>query len=376
MKKLSVLDTYAKRHMIFFVLALLSVISIIPAVFITWFWIIFAILIIFTLIFLVINIVDTIKVFRIIFPTVPQITITWFMYAGLGLLTIFAGFYVNSLIKIWKNQIAELDNLENSAEEQKYFNDAKEIDNKNLIPEDKMIVDMKQFKSERKFKKTVRKRKMILSLIIILLIIASAFIYNYWSQSFLKIVYSPGAVISGSVIKNDSNIGFKNVKIKILLYNNTTFQTTIDYIGPRQKQSLRAPNYVKSDIYNIYIFGWNVITIVVLLSLPIIILVSALVYFLMKNSLKNVLQVIESSIISTNSNKDIKGVIVNSSTREFSNIKLRFAVYDLENNQIGTMEVVIANIQPFRRAIFRENISEKLIELNASSVELIKISKA
>jgi hypothetical protein len=111
MKKLTILDKYATHHMIFFVLGLLSIISIILEALIvteisTGFFNIWITIVILTLIFLIVNIIDTIKVFRIIAPTPLQFRITWFMCAGLGLLTLFAGFYVNGLIKNYKKNIS------------------------------------------------------------------------------------------------------------------------------------------------------------------------------------------------------------------------------------------------------------------------------
>jgi hypothetical protein len=97
-EKPSVLDKYRKNHMIFFALwwvNLLFLVIPLPIVSI--------IVSILTLTFLIINIVDTIRVFKIIFPTPKQITTTVLMFI---LLVPFAGLYVNGLIKTYKTNLS------------------------------------------------------------------------------------------------------------------------------------------------------------------------------------------------------------------------------------------------------------------------------
>jgi hypothetical protein len=106
-EKPSILDKYRRNHMIFFALWWINVfftlsdfLTIKPSL---QFIIMWAIVFILTLTFLIINIVDTIRVFKIIFPTPTRITTTVLMFI---LLTPFAGLYVNGLIKTYKTSLS------------------------------------------------------------------------------------------------------------------------------------------------------------------------------------------------------------------------------------------------------------------------------
>jgi len=105
-------------------------------------------------------------------------------------------------------------------------------------------------------------------------------------------------------------------------------------------------------------------------------LVSSVFIFWLRNPRKRSLQLTDVSISSNNSTKEIKGILVNNTGREFSNVKIRFAVYNDTNIQIGTADIIVENIQPHRSALFQKTISKKLTELGAYYVELIKITKA
>lgn len=116
-RKLTILDTY-KKHYVFYVVSVLLIIAaaiVFPNLLVlvkeptsqileNAFLGIGAILFILAAVFLIINIIDTIKVIRIIGPTPLQLTMIFIMYL---ILTLFAGAYVNSLIKNWKKRIAE-----------------------------------------------------------------------------------------------------------------------------------------------------------------------------------------------------------------------------------------------------------------------------
>ncbi len=171
---------------------------------------------------------------------------------------------------------------------------------------------------------------------------------------------------------NKCGMGFIYVKVKLLL-NDRVLKTIIYNLKPFRQRSFNLSLDSSEIIGRIYATGVNVGSLIIAATF----IVATLSYLWIKHySSKYCLKLVGASIYQTDHNKSIKGVIKNNCGREFSNIKMRFAVYNSDGSQIGITAVIIDNLQPHRRAIFKKLLSQKLIEMGASSFELIGIIKA
>jgi len=72
--------------------------------------------------------------------------------------------------------------------------------------------------------------------------------------------------------------------------------------------------------------------------------------------------------------KGIKGELMNRANREFSNIDIRFAIYNTPDNQIGKFSIHIDNLQPHKTYRFDEVLDQDLFDRGASSCEVISIT--
>jgi len=72
--------------------------------------------------------------------------------------------------------------------------------------------------------------------------------------------------------------------------------------------------------------------------------------------------------------KGISGTLINNSIRQFSDINIKFAIYNDSENQIGTFNIHIDNLQPHRTFVFKETLDQELFENGASSCEVISIT--
>jgi len=263
--------------------------------------------------------------------------------------------------------------------------DSKIDETRKTVPEVKNVNNGEQFGKRENFIENKRRKGIFLFvtlLVVLLVALAGTLIYNKLSLKSLLVTMSLHMTMSGDAnhtisgdinIKNKSSTEFVNVKIEL------GSETTV-YVGtllPYQHKSYDVRNKILSGSYDTFTTGWNLIALIILVFLLIVFLVSSVVLiFWLRNPRKQSLQLTDVSISSDNSTKEIKGILVNNSGREFSNVKIRFAVYNDTNIQIGMADVIVENIQPHRSALFQKTISKKLTELGAYYVELIKITKA
>jgi len=246
--------------------------------------------------------------------------------------------------------------------------------------EDSDTAKARQFGKRENFIESKRRKGILLFvalLVVLLVALAGTLIHNSLSLSSIHIMtISKGSnhTVSGD-IKNESSTEFVNVKIKFGSAAIADVGTLLPYQQKTYKFEVNNST-ILSRPYDIFIMGWNLIALIISLFLLIVFLVSLVIFiFWLRNPRKRSLQLTDVSISSSNSTKEIKGILVNNTGREFSNVKIRFAVYNDMNIQIGMADVIVENIQPHRSALFQKTISKKLIELGAYYVELIKITK-
>ena len=68
-------------------------------------------------------------------------------------------------------------------------------------------------------------------------------------------------------------------------------------------------------------------------------------------------------------------MLTNRSTREFSDINIKFAIFDSNKYQIGTFNVHIDNLQPHKTCKFDEVLYKQPFDDNVTySCEIIKIT--
>lgn len=78
--------------------------------------------------------------------------------------------------------------------------------------------------------------------------------------------------------------------------------------------------------------------------------------------------------VTVTTGKGISGTLINNSIRQFSDINIKFAIYNDSENQIGTFNIHIDNLQPHRTSVFKETLDQELFENGASSCEIISIT--